>query len=57
MTDLSRRRFLKLSAMTGGALMFSDLAAQYFFGLAIFENAQVRHAFQYGVSIMVFMPK
>lgn len=28
MTDLSRRRFLQLSAITGGALMFSDLATQ-----------------------------
>ena len=38
-------------------VQFNDLAAQYFFGLSIFENAQVRHAFQYGVSSMVFMPK
>jgi len=37
-------------------VQFNDLAAQYFFGLAIFENAQVRHAFQYGVSTMVFKP-
>lgn len=37
-------------------VQFNDLAAQYFFGLAIFENAQVRHAFQYGVSSMVFKP-
>lgn len=28
MTDLSRRRFLQLSALTGSALMFSDLATQ-----------------------------
>lgn len=37
-------------------VQFNELAAQYFFGLAIFENAQVRHAFQYGVSSMVFKP-
>ncbi len=38
-------------------VQFEDLTAQYFFGLAIFENAQVRHAFQYGVSSLVFMPR
>ncbi len=38
-------------------VQFKDLAAQYFFGLAIFENAQVRHAYQYGVSSMVFKPQ
>ncbi|MCL4271229.1 MAG: hypothetical protein KJZ72_16855 [Anaerolineales bacterium] len=38
-------------------VQFNDLSAQYFFGLAIFENAQVRHAFQYGVSSMVFKPR
>lgn len=37
-------------------VQFNDLTAQYFFGLAIFENAQVRHAFQTGVSSMVFKP-
>jgi len=38
-------------------VQFDDLTAQYFFGLAIFDNAQVRHAFQYGVSSMVFKPR
>ncbi|MFM8876699.1 MAG: ethylbenzene dehydrogenase-related protein [Anaerolineae bacterium] len=38
-------------------VQFDDLAAQYFFGLAIFDNAQVRHAFQYGVSSLVFKPR
>ena len=38
-------------------VQFSDLAATYHFGLAIFENAQVRHAFQSGSSPFVFMPK
>lgn len=37
-------------------VQFSNLAAQYFFGLAIFENAQVRHAFESGVSFLVFKP-
>lgn len=38
-------------------VQFDDLTAQYFFGIAIFENAQVRHAFQYGVSSLVFKPR
>lgn len=38
-------------------VQFNDLAAQYFFGLAIFENAQVRHAFEQGASFLVFQPK
>lgn len=38
-------------------VQFSDLVAQYFFGLAIFENAQVRHAYPLGVNSLVFMPK
>jgi hypothetical protein len=38
-------------------VQFSDLTAQYFFGLAIFENAQVRHAFQTGISFLVFQPR
>lgn len=36
---------------------FSDLAGTYYFGLAVFENAQVRHAFQAGSNPFVFMPK
>lgn len=36
---------------------FSDLAGTYYFGLAVFENAQVRHAFQTGSTPFVFMPK
>jgi hypothetical protein len=36
---------------------FSDLTAMYYFGLAIFENAQVRHAIESGVSFLVFQPK
>lgn len=38
-------------------VQFDDLTAQYFFGIAVFENAQVRHAYQNGVSSMVFMPR
>jgi len=38
-------------------VQYSDLTAKYFFGLAIFENAQVRHAFQAGVSFLVFKPR
>ena len=36
---------------------FTDLAAQYFFGVAIFENAQVRHATQTAPSFLVFKPR
>ena len=38
-------------------VQFSDLAAQYYFGLSIFENAQVRHAFESSPSFLVFQPK
>lgn len=38
-------------------VQFSDLAGTYYFGLAVFENAQVRHAFQTGSTPFVFMPK
>lgn len=47
-------------ALTTGSetdLQFSDLAATYYFGLSVFENAQVRHAFQTGSTPFVFMPK
>ena len=47
-------------ALTTGSetdVQFSDLAATYYFGLAVFENAQVRHAFQTGSSPFVFMPQ
>jgi len=36
---------------------FSDLKAVYYFAMAVFENAQVRHAFQTGATPFVFMPK
>jgi hypothetical protein len=38
-------------------VQFSDLAGTYYFGLAVFENAQVRHAFQAGSTPFVFMPQ
>jgi len=36
---------------------FTDLKAIYYFAVAVFENAQVRHAFQTGATPFVFMPK
>jgi len=47
-------------ALTTGSekdVQFSDLAATYFFGVAVFDNAQVRHAFETGATPFVFMPK
>ncbi|MBI2976959.1 MAG: ethylbenzene dehydrogenase, partial [Chloroflexi bacterium] len=37
-------------------VQFSDLAATYYFGVAVFENAQVRHAYETGASPFVFKP-
>lgn len=37
-------------------VQFDDLAKIYYFGLAIFDNAQVRHAFQMGATPFVFQP-
>jgi len=36
---------------------FTDLTASYYFGVAVFENAQVRHATQTGASFLVFKPQ
>lgn len=36
---------------------FTDLKAIYYFAVAVFENAQVRHAFETGATPFVFMPK
>jgi hypothetical protein len=47
----------KLTTGSETDVQFSDLAATYFFGLAVFENAQVRHAFETGSTPFVFMPK
>jgi hypothetical protein len=38
-------------------VQFSDLTGMYYFGISIFENAQVRHAFETGSTPFVFMPK
>ena len=37
-------------------VQFTDLTATYYFGLAIFDNAQVRHAFEAGATPFVFQP-
>ena len=47
----------KLDTGSETDVQFSDLAATYYFGPAIFENAQVRHAFENGSTPFVFMPK
>ena len=47
-------------ALTTGSetdVQFSDLTAVYYFGVAVFENAQVRHAYQSGSTPFAFMPK
>lgn len=38
-------------------VQFDDLTATYYFGVATFDNAQVRHAFQAGSSMLVFKPE
>lgn len=47
----------KLDTGSATDVQFTDLTAQYYFGVAIFENAQVRHAFQNGASFLVFQPE
>jgi hypothetical protein len=37
-------------------VQFTDLTASYYFGVAVFENAQVRHATQTAPSFLVFKP-
>jgi hypothetical protein len=37
-------------------VQFDDLTATYFFGVAVFDNAQVRHAFETGATPFVFQP-
>ncbi|HEU0294329.1 MAG TPA: ethylbenzene dehydrogenase-related protein [Anaerolineales bacterium] len=46
----------KLTTGSETDVQFSDLAGIYYFGVAVFENAQVRHAFQTGSTAFVFMP-
>lgn len=38
-------------------VQFTELGHTYFFGVAVFENAQVRHAYQDDVTMFVFMPQ
>ena len=47
----------KLTTGSEFDVQFSDLTAIYYFGVAVFENASVRHAFQAGTSMLVFMPR
>ena len=47
----------KLETGSETDVQFSDLTGTYYFGLAVFENAQVRHAFQNGATPFVFAPK
>jgi hypothetical protein len=46
------------SLVTGSEfdVQFDDLAATYSFGVAAFDNAQVRHAFETGATAFVFQP-
>lgn len=37
-------------------VQFSDLTQPYYFGIAVFENAQVRHAYHGGSRVLVFQP-
>lgn len=37
-------------------VQYDDLTAEYYFGVAIFDNAQVRHAYQNDVNFLVFQP-
>ncbi len=38
-------------------VQFNDLSQAYYFGAAIFDNAQVRHSFQTGVAALKFAPQ
>ena len=37
-------------------VQFDDMAKGYNFGVAVFDNAQVRHAYQDGSETLVFQP-
>jgi hypothetical protein len=47
----------KLSTGSETDVQFNDLAATYYFGVAVFNNAQVRHAYQTGATPFVFKPR
>lgn len=38
-------------------VQFEDITTPYYFGVAVFDNAQVRHAYQTGASFLVFQPE
>ncbi|OGO38782.1 MAG: hypothetical protein A2W35_08200 [Chloroflexi bacterium RBG_16_57_11] len=46
----------KLDTGSETDVQFSDLAAIYYFGVSVFNNAQVRHAYQTGATPFVFKP-
>lgn len=46
----------KLDTGSATDVQFTDQSATYHFGVATFDNAQVRHAFQAGVTPFVFKP-
>jgi hypothetical protein len=46
----------KLDTGSETDVQFSDLSATYYFGVAAFDNAQVRHAYQTGANPFVFQP-
>ncbi len=50
--ELSR----KLNTGSKTDVQFADLAKSYFFGVAVFENVQVRHAWNAGALKLVFSP-
>lgn len=46
----------KLATGSEFDVQFDDLTATYYFGVATFDNAQVRHAFEAGSTPFVFKP-
>jgi hypothetical protein len=46
----------KLTTGSEVDVQFSDLMATYYFGVSAFDNAQVRHAYETGASMLVFEP-
>jgi hypothetical protein len=46
----------KLDTGSATDVQFADLSETYYFGVATFDNSQVRHAFQMGATPFVFQP-
>lgn len=46
----------RVLALCWASFHFDDLTATYYFGVAAFDNAQVRHAFAAGATPFVFQP-